>query len=80
MYTDLTCGFENRGLDSQLCTRRGYVGGLNSPFVLTAPAAQVREETDDDNERSGAAILGHDSPWIAVLHIADDPVPGKHEP
>ena len=65
-------------MDSQLCSRRGYVGELNSPLVLAAPAAQVREETDDDDERCGAAIPGHDGPWIAVLNIADDPVPGKH--
>ena len=55
-------------------------GVLNSPFVLAASAAQVREETDDDDERYGAAIPGRDSPWIAVLHIADDPVPCKHDP
>jgi hypothetical protein len=65
---------------SQLCTRRKYDAGLESPLVLAAPAAHVREETDDDDECCDAAIPGRDRPWIAILHIADDPVPGKHDP
>lgn len=54
--------------------------GLKLPLVLASPASQGREETDDDDERCDAAIPGHDRPWIAILHIADDPVPGKHDP
>jgi len=53
---------------------------MNSLFILAAAAAQGREETDDDDERCDAAIPGRDSPWITILHIADDPVPGKHDP
>ena len=58
----------------------GIRRGLNSLFILAATAAQGREETDDDDEGCDAAIPGRDSPWIAILHIAEDPVPGKHDP
>ena len=46
-------------------------------FVLAAPAAQV---TEHDDKHCGDAIPGNDSPRIAGLNVADDPMPGKYDP
>ena len=48
---------------------------------LAAPTAQVTEyDPEDDDQRCGNAIPGNDSPWIAGLNVADNPVSGKHDP
>jgi hypothetical protein len=50
-------------------------------LALAAPPAQVTEyDTEDDDQHCGNAIPGNDRPWIAGINVADDPVPGKHDP
>jgi len=50
-------------------------------WALAAPPAQVTEyDTEDDDQHCGNAIPGNDRPWIAGINVADDPVPGKHDP
>ena len=50
---------------------------LLDKFALAAPVAQV---TEHDDKHCGDAIPGNDSPRIAGLNVADDPMPGKYDP
>lgn len=49
---------------------------LRAQFALAAPAVQVAEH---DDQHCGNAIPRNDSPRIGGLHVADDPMPGKHD-
>ena len=44
---------------------------------LTAP---VDRHTEHDDHHCGTAIPGDDRPGIGRMNVADDPVPGKHNP
>ena len=54
-----------------------HMGGEPTGGLAAAPAIQGTKHDDQD---CGDTIPRNDSPWIRGLNIADDPMPGKHDP
>jgi hypothetical protein len=53
---------------------------VSAPKLSAAlAAAEVCEQTEQDDEGRNTTVPGYESPGVGILYIGDDPVPGKQE-